>query len=125
MIEFRISGDLSQIKLDLAELVDTIFPAAVPTQAAPAPVAAPAAPAAPIVPPVQQQAPVQQKAPQGSAPEYTQEQLSVAGVSLMDAGKLQQLQALNAEFGIQAIMQLPKAQYGAYATRLRGLGAQI
>jgi hypothetical protein len=36
-----------------------------------------------------------------------------------------QLSALNQQFGIPSLMQLPEAQYGAYVTALRGLGARI
>jgi hypothetical protein len=43
----------------------------------------------------------------------------------MDAGKTADLQALLKSFGVQALTQLPKEQYGAFATALRGLGARI
>lgn len=53
----------------------------------------------------------------------TKEQLMMAGVSLMDRG-------INAntvlwEFGVQSVDQLQKEQYGAFAERLRQLGAKI
>lgn len=61
------------------------------------------------------------------APSYTLEQLSKAGVDLTasDPAQMGELQSLLAQYGVQAITQLPPAQYGAFATALRGLGARI
>lgn len=42
-----------------------------------------------------------------------------------DPAKMGELQSLLAQYGVQAITQLPPAQYGAFATALRGLGARI
>lgn len=85
--------------------------------------------------PDQQQAPAQQQqaptqAPQGAVPtsasQYTLEQLAVAATQLMDAGRQQELvNMLNQSFGVQALTQLPKEQYGAFATKLREMGAKI
>mgnify|MGYP006986009713 CR=1 FL=1 len=98
----------------------------VPTQPTPAPVAtttpapAPAAPAqtaAPINP-----APA---VPVTTAPTYTLDQIAKAGASLVDAGKMEQLLALLAKYGVQAVTQLQPDQYGVFATELRTLGAQL
>ncbi len=62
---------------------------------------------------------------QPTTPAYTLDQISRAGVSLVDAGKMQQLLELLGRYGVQAITQLQPEQYGAFATELRGLGAQI
>lgn len=56
---------------------------------------------------------------------YDINQLAVAATGLMDAGKQQDLMNLLAKFGVQALTQLPKEQYGAFATELRALGANI
>ena len=56
---------------------------------------------------------------------YTLDQISRAGASLVDAGKMQQLLELLGRYGVQAVTQLKPEQYGAFATELRGLGAQI
>lgn len=87
-------------------------PAAVPT--IPAIAAAPVltAPAAPALVPT-------------SAPAYTFDDLAHAAAPLMDAGKTPDLLALLRSFNVQALTQLPKEQYGAFATALRGLGAKI
>lgn len=82
-------------------------PAAVPT----ANPAAPTAPAAPSVP--------------VTAPTYTLDQIAKAGASLVDAGKMEQLLGLLTKYGVQAVTQLNPDQYGAFATELRALGAQI
>ncbi|KEF40449.1 hypothetical protein M670_00475 [Schinkia azotoformans MEV2011] len=87
----------------------------------------PTAPPVQQQPPAMQQAPVQQQ-PQGvptSAPSYTMDQLAVAATQLMDAGRQQDLLGLLATFGAQSLMQLPKDQYGAFATKLREMGAKI
>lgn len=89
---------------------------------APAPVAAPPAPyptaASTFTPAIPAAAPT-------SAPTYTQDQLTKAGADLAQAGKMPQVLGLLQQFGIQAITQLPPEQYGAMATALRGLGAQL
>lgn len=84
----------------------TNAPTAGPTSAAPGNTPAPAVPVA-------------------GAPTYTLDQISRAGASLVDAGKMQQLLELLSRYGVQAVTQLKPEQYGAFATELRGLGAQI
>jgi hypothetical protein len=56
---------------------------------------------------------------------YTMEQLAVAATQLVDAGRRIELVSLLSSFGVQALTSLPKEQYGAFATQLRGLGAKI
>ena len=43
----------------------------------------------------------------------------------MDQGRQKDLQNLLAQFGVTALPQLMKEQYGAFATALRGMGAPI
>ena len=96
----------------------------VPTQPTPAPVATPApAPAAPA----QTVAPTNPApaVPVTTAPTYTLDQIAKAGASLVDAGKMEQLLALLAKYGVQAVTQLQPDQYGVFATELRTLGAQL
>ena len=76
-----------------------------------------------VAPPVQQ-APVQQAVPT-TTPTYTLDDLARAGMTLMDVGRQADLQQLLTRFGVQALPALPPAQYGAFATALRDLGAQI
>ena len=127
--------------------------ASYPTAPAPAPAPAPAAPVSPApVTPTQTPAPApaapvaapspapaptagQTSAAPGNtpaptvpvagAPAYTLDQISRAGASLVDAGKMQQLLELLGRYGVQAVTQLQPEQYGAFATELRALGAQI
>lgn len=103
----------------------TPAPTATPPVAAPAPTAgqtsaAPGNTPAPTVPVTG--APT---VPVTGAPTYTLDQISRAGASLVDAGKMQQLLELLGRYGVQAVTQLQPEQYGAFATELRALGAQI
>lgn len=51
--------------------------------------------------------------------------LAAAGAPLVDQGKMPQLMALLAKYGVQAITQLTPDKYDAFATDLRAIGAQI
>lgn len=109
-----------------------VSPAPVTPTQTPAPTATP-----PVAPPVAAPAPTagQTSAAPGNtpaptvpvtgAPTYTLDQISRAGASLVDAGKMQQLLELLGRYGVQAVTQLQPEQYGAFATELRALGAQI
>jgi len=68
--------------------------------------------------PVQTVVPVAEKA-------YTLEDLQRASSTLVQAGKIQLLQGLLQEFNSLALTTLPVDQYGAFALRLRELGAAI
>lgn len=67
---------------------------------------------------VQTAVPVAEKA-------YTLEDLQRASSTLVQAGKIQLLQGLLQEFNSLALTTLPTEQYGAFALRLRELGAAI
>ena len=71
--------------------------------------------------------PVQATAPTNvaTAESYTLEALSRAGAALIDAGKMPQLLALLDKYGVQAVTQLPKEAYIAFAAELKALGAQL
>lgn len=56
---------------------------------------------------------------------YTLDDLARAGMTLMDSGRQGDLFQLLAQFGVDALPALPQAQYGAFATALREMGAQI
>ena len=92
-----------------------------PVQTAPAPAPAPAAPLVTPMPTAAAPAP----AVPVTAPTYTLDQIAKAGANLVDAGKMEQLLALLTKYGVQAVTQLTPDQYGAFATELRALGAQI
>lgn len=72
----------------------------------------------PVQQPVQTAVPVAEKA-------YTLEDLQRASSTLVQAGKIQLLQGLLQEFNSLALTTLPTEQYGAFALRLRELGAAI
>ena len=111
-------------------------PQAPPQQYAPAPVmtgaTAPALTVVPApgptlaysVPPGAAPAPVE-AVPVAAPATYTQEQLAVAAMQLMDAGRQAELVSLLGSFGVQALTELPKEQYGNFATQLRAMGAKL
>ena len=68
--------------------------------------------------PVQTAVPVAEKT-------YTLEDLQRASSSLVQAGKIQILKDLLEEFNSPALTSIPLEQYGAFALRLRELGAAI
>lgn len=72
----------------------------------------------PVQQPVQTVVPVAEKT-------YTLEDLQRASSTLVQAGKIQLLQGLLQEFNSLALTTLPVDQYGAFALRLRELGAAI
>lgn len=114
---------------------------------APAPVQPPIQQPAPTAPPIQQPAPVLQQAPTAppvqapvlqqapvqppiqlvptSTVSYTSDDLARAAAPLMAAGKQAELIGLLQTFGVDSLPSLTPEQYGAFATALRGLGAQI
>ena len=112
--------------------------------AAPVAPVAPAQPTAPVVPPqtVVPTTPVQPAVPtapaqsvtpvaptQATVPTtsvtYTPDDLARAAFALMDSGRQQELIGLLQQFGVNAIPELKPEQFGAFATALRGMGAQI
>lgn len=95
---------------------------------------APVTQQAPVTQPVLQTAPVQTQVtqPQVTQPQvattsqtYTLDDLSRAAMPLMDNGKQDMLLNLIAQFGVASLPELPPDQYGAFATALREMGAQI
>ncbi len=109
---------------------------AAPTQAAPTQAAVPAV-TAPVVQAPAVTASQAPTAPAGAAvplaagtvptstAQYKLDDIARAAMSLMDSGRQAELQGLLAQFGVDALPLLPQAQYGAFATALRGMGAQI
>lgn len=101
--------------------VNTDAPCVTPAPAPTIPTAAPTAPtAAPTAPTAAPLAPT-------AAPAYTLEQVGKAGADLIaaNAAKLPDLQKLLADFGVPYVTALKPEQLGAFATALRGLGANI
>lgn len=99
-------------------------PAAVPDPVGSAMPAQNAAAAMPAAQPVTAASSAQPAVPT-SAPVYTLEDLGRAGVALQEAGKVNEVQALVASFGVTTLQELPAEQYGAFATALRSMGAPI
>jgi len=106
----------------------------VPVAAAPAPAPAPATMVAPAAAPIPAAVPTtdpltgqlaQAAVVPTTAPTYTMDQLAQAATQLIDSGHREQVVALLATFGVQALTALPKEQYGNFATQLRTMGAKI
>ena len=76
------------------------------------------APAAQAVPTAAQAVPT-------AAPQYTLDMIAKAGTALIDAGKMAELSALLAKYGVEALTTLDPAHYGAFAAELRAMGASI
>lgn len=79
--------------------------------------------------PAQNTAPVQtqpvQTAVPTSAKTYTLEDLQRASGALVQAGKIQQLQGLLQQFNAVSLAHLAQENFGAFALKLRELGADI
>lgn len=128
MLEIRITApELSEAINNLAKAMTSLAPTtpigtmtcAVPTNTTSAPVEeAPQQVTPAAVPPT---APAVPTAP----PQYTCDMIAKAGATLVEAGKMNELLALLARFGVEAVTSLDPAQYGAFATELRAMGASI
>ncbi len=141
------SPDLVQALKQLAEVL-TGKPTLLPEQPAAAPSAieatiptvpqtpsavpaVPVAAAVPVVPPAQSAAVLPMTpapinpVPVGAAPTYTIDALARAGATLVQLGKMDDAVALLAKYGVPTVNQLKPEQYGAFATDLRALGAQV
>ena len=79
--------------------------------------------------PVQNTAPVQTQPVQTAVPTaaktYTLEDLQRASGALVQAGKIQQLQGLLQQFNAVSLAHLAQENFGAFALKLRELGADI
>lgn len=89
-------------------------PVSVPATSTPVNTANPAPAAAPVV-------------PLSQGPTYTLAQIAKAGADLIsqNPGLMPQVNALLAQYGVQAVTDVKPEHYGAFATALRGLGAKI
>lgn len=74
----------------------------------------------PIAPP-----PAAPAVPTAPAKQYTIDEILAACAPLMDAGKVNDLQAIVAEFKVSSMMEIPAEKYGELATKLRALGAKL
>ena len=107
------------------ERIEEIRNAPVMAMSAAAPIAPAPAPA-PVPAPVPTPAPVA-AAPVSPAPPIQRADVARAGAALLSQNPaLQpQLVALLGEFKAQTVQDIPEDQLGAFATRLRGMGARI
>lgn len=64
-------------------------------------------------------------APAAPAKSYTVDDLSRAGATLIDQGKMPQLIDLLKKYGVQAVTQLDASQYPAFVEDMKALGAAL
>lgn len=98
-----------------------------PVQPQPMPQPVPVQPQPTTQAPVQPttQAPVQPTPVATSTPQYTLEDLARAAAPIQDAGRGQDLMALLQKYNVVSMTQLDPSMFGAFATDLRALGANI
>lgn len=124
-INLTASPKLEEALYQLAEVLAgarvEVSKAASVTAESPVPVQ-PAAPVAASSP-----APTSRPAPTAPALAFTLEQISKAGADLITTQptKMAELHALLAQFNVQSLPELKPEQLGAFATALRGMGADI
>ena len=128
------SAPVAQPETPTVPVNPTTAPVAPPAQVItgmPTHTIAPSAPSTPSVTPAVTPAamPTANAVPTGTvptaAPQYTIDMLATAGSSLIDAGKMDQLMGLLGKFGVASLTEIKPENYGAVATELRALGAQI
>lgn len=64
-------------------------------------------------------------APTAPVKSYTVDDLSCAGATLIDQGKMPQLLELLKKYGVQAVTQLDASQYPAFVEDMKALGAAL
>ena len=107
----------------------------VPATAEPAPVAPVAQPTtvAPVVPtsvsvpttPEPQQAPTTPAVPVAPVKEYTLEEIQVALIPIMDAGRTNEIVGLMQKYGVSDLTKVPKDSYPQLIQDIRNMGARI
>lgn len=124
-------NDLEEMKMFIRNFEGGNAEKAVPVAPPVAPPVQPVAPVTPATPVMTPQpvVPIQTPAAPAAVPTaattYTQDEIQRAAVTLMDAGKQDELLMLLTSFGVEAVPQIPKERYGEFATALRQMGAQI
>lgn len=63
--------------------------------------------------------------PSAQTPQYTLDAIAKAGSALVDVGRINEVTALLAKYGVDILTALDPARYSDFATDLRALGAQI
>lgn len=117
--EGSVSGTPAPVPAASAVQTAQVAPAVAPTAQVPQ------APSAPVTPPPAA-VPVPQAVPvQTAQVTYSMDDLATAASTLLDSGRMAELQNLLRSFGVESLPALPQEQYGAFATALRGMGARI
>lgn len=131
----KYRSGVENVAVNVEPINDSLVQAVQPVQTVPTQPVQTAVPvqAVPVQQPVQtqpvqavsvQSVPVQTAVPVAEKT-YTLEDLQRASSTLVQAGKIQILKGLLEEFNSPALTSIPLEQYGAFALRLRELGAAI
>ena len=131
----KYRSGVENVAVNVEPINDSLVQAVQPVQSVPTQPVQTAVPvqAVPVQQPVQtqpvqavsvQSVPVQTAVPVAEKT-YTLEDLQRASSTLVQAGKIQILKGLLEEFNSPALTSIPLEQYGAFALRLRELGAAI
>ena len=126
MFEIHVTVDCPDLLAAAKLLVRNAVPDAADVPVAP-PVNTAAAPAAPVTGAPVNTANPAPAVPLSQGPAYTIAQIAKAGADLIsqNPGLLPQVNALLAQYGVQAVTDIKPEYYGAFATALRGMGAKI
>lgn len=121
------SGTINVELPQTAEVTPTanFEPVANPIVPTSAPQSVPTVPTVPTAPTPVAEVPTVPTAVPTAAPQYTLDMIAKAGALLIDAGKIAEVSALLGKYGVDALVSLDPSMYGAVATDLRALGAQI
>lgn len=95
------------------------------TEAAPVQTAQTSSTVAPTTAPDPAPATVATTAPAAQGKSYTVDDLSRAGATLIDQGKMPQLIDLLKKYGVQAVTQLDASQYPAFVEDMKALGTAL
>ena len=116
----NLAGAMTGRHIDNVVTFPTVAPETQPTEVRneePAPAEEPAENVQPT--------PASVSEPEAESKRYTVEEISNAGASLVDQGKMNELCDLLARYGVQAITQLDPGTYPAFVADLKTLGAQL
>lgn len=103
------------VQVPFTQTIPTAVPVAPPVMTPQVPVAAP------VPTPQTATAPI----PTASPRVFTRDEISAAGAQLRDAGKLGDLTALLAQFGVPALTELDGSQLQIFAQHLIAMGAKL
>lgn len=98
--------------------VAPVVPTSVSVPTTPEPTQAPPTPAVPVAPPTP-------AVPVAPVKEYTLEEIQVALIPIMDAGRTNEIVGLMQKYGVSDLTKVPKDSYPQLIQDIRNMGARI